>query len=433
MDIHALYENKLTSPEYIAAQIQPGWSCCSDLGTANPPAILSALGARAAEGALTGCTFHTLMDLYPLGVLSPEASKGITPISWFSGSGMRAAINDGHADIMPAYYRDMPSLFQKYVNVDALILTAAPMDKHGNLSLGMVASNVEALLSKAQHIYLEINPHMPRVLSAPTVHISQVTALCENDFALPLIASAKADDVSVCIGEIIANEVPDRATIQLGIGAIPDAVGLALKCKHGLGIHTELFTESMVDLIECGAVTNEHKPIHQRKSVATVTFGSKRIYDFIDDNPTFLLLPVDYVNDPAVIASHPNFISVNSALEVDFFGQVCAESIGTRHFSGSGGQADYVRGAIQSKGGKSFIAFPSTAKGGTVSRIKPILTPGAIVTTGKNDVDNIVTEYGIAALRGKSLSQRVKALISIAHPNFRDELTYAAKKQNILI
>ena len=189
----------------------------------------------------------------------------------------------------------------------------------------------------------------------------------------------------------------------------------------------------MVELIECGAVTNEKKPLYRGKSVATLTFGSQRIYDYIHENPAFLMLPVDQVNDPAIIAQHPNFISVNAALEVDLFGQVCAESMGTRHVSGTGGQADYVRGATHSKGGKSFIAFPSTAKGGTVSKIRPTLTPGAIVTTSKNDVDCIVTEYGIAKLRGRPLSERVKALIAIAHPDFRDELTAAAKKQNIII
>lgn len=222
-------------------------------------------------------------------------------------------------------------------------------------------------------------------------------------------------------------------TVQLGIGAIPEAVGLALKGKHNLGIHTELLTDSMVELVECGAVTNACKPIYRGKTVATLAFGSERVYRYIDNNPAVMMLPVDSVNDPAVIARHPNFISVNGALEVDFFGQVCAESMGTRHVSGSGGQADYVRGATQSSGGKSFIAFPSTASGGKISRITPTLTPGAIVTTSKNDVDYIVTEYGMAKLRGKSLSQRAKALIAIAHPNFREELTCQAKRQNIII
>ena len=273
---------------------------------------------------------------------------------------------------------------------------------------------------------------MPRSLSAPVIHLSQVTALCECDYPLPVSAPPVVDEVSALIGGAIADEVPDGATLQLGIGAVPDAVGMALKDKHDLGIHTELLTDSMIELIECGAITNARKPIHRGKSVATFAFGSKRIYDYIDDNPAVELLPVDYVNDPKVIARHPDFISVNAAVEVDFFGQVCAESLGSRHLSGTGGQVDYVRGAVESDGGKSFIAFPSTARGGEVSRIRPTLTPGSIVTTSKNDVDYIVTEYGIAHLRGRTLSQRTRALIAIAHPKFRDELTFEAKKAGIL-
>lgn len=428
-----IYLKKRLSPAQISEQLQPGWTCCTDIAAAIPPAIINALGDRAATGDLHGVTLHTMLDLVSLEALSPDATQDITPVSWFSGGRLRTAINEGRADIMPCYYRDMPQLFRDHVEVDAFFAAVSPMDEHGYFSVGVVGSNSEVLIRKAKHIYLEVNKFMPRAISAPMIHISQVTALCENDAPLPIMPPPVIDDISGIIGGIIAEEVPNGATLQLGIGAVPEAVGIALKSKHDLGIHTELFTDSMVELIECGAVTNDKKPLHRGKTVATLAFGSQRIYDFIHENPSFLFMPVDYVNDPAVIAQHPNFISINAALEVDFFGQVCAESMGTRHVSGSGGQVDYVRGATQSAGGKSFIAFPSTAKGGTISRIAPTLTPGAIVTTSKNDVDYIVTEYGLAKLRGRTLSQRVKALISIAHPNFRDELTFQAKKQNIII
>ena len=327
----------------------------------------------------------------------------------------------------------MPSLFRDYVEVDALFATVSPMDEEGWFTTGATASNSEALIQKAKRIYLEVNANMPTSVSGPKVHISQVTALCENTLPLPVTSAQEIDELSKTIAGYIAEEVCNEATIQFGIGAIPEAVGFGLKDKRDLGIHTELLTDCMVELVECGVVTNAKKPINTGKTVATLAFGSERIYKYIDKNPSVAMLPVDYVNNPATIAQHPNFISVNSGLEVDFFGQVCAESMGTRHVSGSGGQVDYVRGAVQSKGGKSFIAFPSTAKNDTISRITPTLSPGAIVTTSKNDVDHIVTEYGVAKLRGKTLSQRVKALISIAHPKFRDELTFAAKKQNILI
>ena len=239
--------------------------------------------------------------------------------------------------------------------------------------------------------------------------------------------------MSLTICGLIAEEICDGACIQLGIGAIHDATGMALKQKHDLGIHTEMFTDSMVELIECGAVNNSRKQINRGKSVTTFAFGSKRIYDFIDDNPGIEILPVDYVNDPNVICRNDNMISINAAVEVDLWGQVCAESVGTKHLSGTGGQVDYVRGACQSKGGKSFIAFASTAKGGTVSKIQPILTPGGVCTTSKNDVDCIVTEYGIARLRGRPLSERAKQLISIAHPDFRDQLSFEAKKRGMMI
>lgn len=433
MDYHAEHKERLFSPSDIAAQIQSGWSCVTDIAASIPPALMDALGERAKAGDLKDITLHTMLDLWPISALSPEAAGGITPVSWFSGSGLRNAVREGRADIMPCYYRDMPSLFEEYVEIDALFCAVSPMDEHGYFSAGVVGSNTEVLFRKAKHIYLEVNVNMPRVLTAPMIHISQVTALCEHTAALPVNPPPVIDNVSQTIGGLIAEEIPNGATLQLGIGAVPEAVGLALRDKHDLGIHTELFTDSMVELIQCGAVTNDRKPLHRGKSVATLTFGSQRIYDFIHNNPSFLMLPVNQVNQPSIIAQHPNFISVNAALEVDFFGQVCAESMGVQHMSGSGGQVDYVRGAIQSKGGKSFIAFPSTAKNGEISRIRPFLTPGAIVTTSKNDVDYIVTEYGVAKLRGKTLGQRTKALIGIAHPNFREELTFEAKQRNIII
>ena len=289
------------------------------------------------------------------------------------------------------------------------------------------------MIDKAKRIFVEVNDNTPRAVCGAQLHINQITGLVENSFELPTLPPAKLDETSITIGNLIAEQIQDGSCIQLGIGAIPDAVGLALKQKHDLGIHTEMFTSSMVDLIECGAVNNSKKQIHRGVSVTTFAFGSKAINDYIDDNPAIAIMPVDYVNNPEVICQNDNMISINSALEVDLFGQVCAESIGTKIMSGSGGQVDYVRGACQSKGGKSFIAFTSTAKGGTISKIKPILTPGAVVTTSKNDVDYIVTEYGLAHLRGEPLSSRVRQLIAIAHPDFRDELRFEAKKRGILI
>jgi len=433
MDINNAYQEKRSSPVQIAAQVMSGWSCCADIGLAIPYEIYGAIGARARSGNLSNVTIHTILDTKPLCFYEEDIRAALTGVSWFSGGGARKAIAGGYGDIMPSYYKDMPALFTDYVNMDAYFAVVSPMDKHGYFSTGCSGSNSFAMISKAKHIYLQVNKNMPRALSAPMIHISQVTALCEVDETLAELPATKLDQTSRTIGGLIAEEIPDGGTIQLGIGAIPDAVGLALKDKHNLGIHTEMFTDSMVELLACGAANNSLKPLHRGKTVAAFAFGSRRMYDYIDDNPAVEMLTVDYVNDPATIARHPNFRSVNAALEVDFFGQICAESIGTRHISGTGGQLDYVRGANASAGGKSFIAFPATVMNETVSKIVPTLTSGAIVTTGKNDVDCIVTEYGIARLRGKTLNQRTKALIAIAHPKFRDELTFAAKKQNIMI
>lgn len=428
-----LYQEKLTTPEGVAAQIKDGQHVFTDIALSQPKAILDAIGQRAQQGCLSDVSLSTVMDIYPMACFQPEPPAGLDAISLFCGAGARRAAGVGHCDILPGCYRDFPRIIRENRKVDVFCVAVSPMDRNGYFSLGTVASISQTLIEKADVLLLEVNEHIPYSLSAPVIHISQVTALCENNMPLLVLKPAELDEVSLKIGGLIANEVRDGSTLQLGIGAIPDAVGLALREKHNLGIHTEMFTDSMVELIQCGAVDNSRKPIHRGRSVATFAFGSQRIYDFIDHNRAIEILPVDYVNDPAVIAQHPDFVSVNAALEVDFFGQVCAESIGTYQVSGTGGQMDYVRGAVLSPGGQSFIAFPSTAKGGTVSRIVPTLTPGAIVTTSKNDVDNIVTEYGIARLRGRTLRERTENLIAIAHPKFREELRYEAKKRNILI
>lgn len=307
------------------------------------------------------------------------------------------------------------------------------MDKHGYFSCGMSGAEIAALKTKASIILLDVNDKMPRVMGNNFIHISQVTALCESSRELLTLEAAPLTDMDKKIGQMIADEVPDGATIQLGIGGIPNAVGVLLQDKHDLGIHTEMFTDSMVDLINCGAVTNMKKPVNVGKTIATLAWGTKKMYDYMDDNPAFEMHPVDYTNDPYVIGMHDNFISVNACVEIDLFGQVCAESLGTLHYSGSGGQVDYVRGANLSKGGKGFIAMTSTAKNGTISKIKPVLTPGSIVTTPKNEVDFLVTENNIVRLKGQTASERAKMIISLAAPEFREELEFEAKKMNLII
>ena len=430
----ALYNEKRSSAQELAARVEDGWLIGMDAAVAMTATLMSDLAQRAKAGELKGVRIQTLMDVYPLEYLQDESLLGkITSEAWFSGGGSRKAVNAGYGDVIPNYYRDIPGLIRANYDYDLFCIQVSPMDKHGYFSLSTVSSYSPAMIEKARRVFLEVNPQQPRAVCGAQIHISQVDGLIEVDHALAVLPPTRIDPVSEAIGGLIAEQIPDGACIQLGVGAIPDAVGLALKSKHDLGIHTEMFTDSMVELIACGAVNNSKKQIHRGQSVTTFAFGSQRIYDYIDDNPGIAFLPVDYVNDPAVICRNDNVISINAALEVDLWGQVCAESVGTKHMSGTGGQVDYVRGACQSKGGKSFIAFSSTAKGGAISKIKSALTPGAAVTTSKNDVDYVVTEFGVAHLRGEPLSSRAHQLIAIAHPDFRDELRFEAKKRGILI
>ena len=428
------YRSKLTSADALALRVESGWTLGMDAALAQTPAIMSALAERAGRDELRGVKIQTLLDVYPFEFYADNVLSGkLNGVSWFSSAGARKAVNGGYADFIPAYYRDIPGLIRSFYEYDAFCVSVSPMDKHGYFSLSTTSSYSQAMMSKAKRVFVEVNQYQPRAVCGLQIHVSQVDAIVEHDAPLPELPPVKLDEISLTIGNLIAEQIPDGACIQLGIGAIPDATGMALKTKHDLGIHTEMFTGSMVELIACGAVNNSKKQIHPGKSVTTFAYGSKRIYDYIDDNPAIEILPVDYVNDPNVICRNDNMISINAALEVDLWGQVCAESVGTKHMSGSGGQIDYVRGACQSRGGKSFIAFSSTAKNGTISKIKPILTPGAVCTTSKNDVDCIVTEYGIAKLRGRSLAERARQLIAIAHPDFRDELAFEAKKRGIMI
>ena len=399
-DIQTLYKEKLTDAAELASRVESGWLIGMDNAISQPRDFINAVCDRAKNGELSGVWVQTMLDSYPYAFYEDDSLNGkVNGISWFSSAGSRKAVNGGWADFVPGYYRDMPGHIRASWDYDAVAISVSPMDSHGYFSLSCTSSYAEALLDKTKRVFLEINRQLPRAVRGTQIHISRVDALYEADYTLPVLPPAKLDETSNVIGGYIAELIPDGACIQLGIGA----------------------------------VNNSKKQIHRYRSVTTFAFGSQRIYDYVNDNPAIEILPVDYVNDPAVICRNDNMISINAALEVDLWGQVCAESIGTKHVSGSGGQVDYVRGACQSKGGKSFIAFPSTAKGGTISKIAPILTPGAIVTTSKNDVDYIVTEFGVAHLRGESLASRAKQLIAIAHPNFRDELTFEARKRGIMV
>ncbi len=340
----------------------------------------------------------------------------------FTGGPTRKAVNEGRADYIPCFFSELPKLFrEKYLTVDTALIMVSPPDNQGYMSFGLSVDYTLQAAASARTVIAEVNPRMPRTLGS-RIHVSEVDFLVETDYPPIEIQIPEITEVEKQIGGNVASLIPDRANLQLGIGAIPDAVLQFLTEKKDLGIHSEMFSDGILDLYEKGVVTNKYNNLNPGKFVATFLMGTRKLYDFVHNNPSVIMKPVDYTNNLFVAGRLNNLISINSALEVDLYGQVCADMIGSRQFSAVGGQADFVRAASHSPGGKSIIAFPSTSKGGSISRIVARLKAGACVTTSRNDVDYIITEYGIAALKGKSNIQRAEALIAIAHPLFRDEL-----------
>lgn len=341
----------------------------------------------------------------------------------FVGGNSREAVASGRADYTPCFFNEVPSLFKDGVlPVDVALIQVSTPDKHGYCSYGLSCDYTKPAAEVAQTVIAEVNDKMPRVSGENFIHISDIDYIVKtsndpHEIPLPNIGQKEK-----LIGENCAKLIDDGSTLQLGIGAIPDAVLLFLNDKKDLGIHTEMFSDGILDLVKSGVINNSKKTLHKGKMISTFLMGSKKLYDFVDNNPTVELHPVDYVNSPAVIMQNDNIISINSCIQVDLMGQVVSETIGLKQFSGVGGQVDYVRGASMARGGKSIIAIPSTASKDTVSRIVPFITPGSAVTTSRNDVHFVVTEYGIANLKGKTLKQRAKELINVAHPKFRDEL-----------
>lgn len=434
-NVREMYQAKKMSPMEVAQFVKSGDICACPSCICGPTVICDAVGDRARNGELTGVVHNaTLASDVGAPYLDPALRGKYDYVSWFTGGAGRKAIQQGQATYRPCHYSNMPRYWREVMpGLDVFYSKVSPMDEHGYFSMPMGSADGCAMRDVAKMILLEVNENMPRTLGDCFIHISQVTALCETSYEISTLPAGPLTETDKQIGRFIVDEVPDGATFQLGIGGIPNAVGALLKDKKDLGIHTEMFTDSMVDLIECGAVTNMKKAINRGKNIATLAWGSRKMYDFMDNNPAYEMHPVDYTNNPNVIAQHDNFVSVNACVEIDLFGQVSAESIGTVHYSGSGGQLDFVRGTNQSKGGKAFIAMASTTKGGTISKVKATLTPGAIVTTPKNDVDFLVTEQNIVRLKGHTASDRAKMIISLAAPEFREELEFEAKKMNLII
>lgn len=356
----------------------------------------------------------------------PQYKDNFRINSLFVSQNIRQAVNDGRGDYIPVFLSEIPRLFrQNILPIDVALVHVSPPDKHGYCSVGVSVDVVIAAIKSAKRVIAQINPQMPRTLGDGIVHQSIFDASYVVDQPLPEITNPTLSESAMRIGAYVAELVDNGATIQTGIGAIPDAVLASLTNHKELGMHTEMFSDGLLSLIEKGVMTNQHKKKHRDKTVTSFVLGSRKLYDFVDNNPSVAFLNIDYVNDASVIRQNPKVTAINSAVEIDLTGQVCSDSIGTYHYSGVGGQIDFMRGAALSEGGKPIIALPSVTTKGE-SRIAPLLKPGAGVVTTRAHAHYVVTEYGVAYLYGKNLRQRAKALIDIAHPNHREKLEKAA-------
>ena len=426
------YRHKVTSAERAVSCVRSGEHVWVHGGCNNPEELIQALVARADE--LRGVEVTHILTFGSAEHADPRYSGSFRHRSLFTGTNVRQAVNDGRADWVPVFLSEIPGLVRSgTIPVDVAFLHISPPDEHGFCSYGVGVECTKAAAETARTVVALVNRRMPRSLGDSFIHVSRLTQVVEIDRPIiELPQCTQVGEVAQAIGRNVADLIENGSTLQMGIGEIPDAVLLFLKEKRDLGIHSEMFSDGVVELFEAGVITGEAKTLHKGKIVAGFVLGSKRTFDFIDNNPFVDFHPTDYVNDPFVIAQNDRMVAINSAIAVDLTGQVCADSMGRSIYSGVGGQVDFVRGASRSRGGKPIIALPSTAKEGTISRICDTLVPGSGVVTSRADVHYVVTEYGVANLHGRSLRERAQALIACAHPRFREELECAAKKRKLL-
>ncbi len=424
------YKSKLATAEQAVSLIKSGDKIYTSGNAAAPYVLVQALAHRKNE--LKDVSVFNLLLLGEDPLSKPEMRGHFRRKSLFVGPADREAVNEGRADYYPIFLYEIPGLFRAHVQLEVAVIHTSLPDEHGFVSLGVESIATKAAAETAKVVIAQVNEKMPRVLGDCFLHVSRLSKIVEVSEALPTLAPKPFSDVENQIARHITTLIDDRATLQLGIGGIPDAVLALLKGKKDLGIHTEMVSDGVMRAIEDGIVTNAYKSLHPGKVIATFILGSERLYAYSHNNPIFELHQVDYTNDPFVVARNDNIVAINSALEVDLTGQVCSDSIGYTIYSGFGGQVDFTRGAARAKGGKPIIALSSTAKNGQLSRIVPHLKEGAGVVTSRGDVHYVVTEYGIAYLHCRNLQERAKALINIAHPNFREELERFAKAKRYL-
>ena len=423
MNLKSITMNYVSGEEAVKV-VKPGDRVFVHGGAATPHYLLNKLSERSEE--LWNVEIVSISMQGDAVIADKRYNKSFRINSLFVSQNIRAAVNEGRADYVPIFLSEIPILFRRNIlPIDVAFVQVSPPDKHGFCSLGVSVDIAGTAVKTAKYVIAQVNPRMPRTLGDGMVNIETFDAVVYHESDLPEVVCSDLNAISKRIGNYCAELVEDGATLQMGIGAIPDAVLASLGDHTELGVHTEMFSDGIIPLIEKGVITNQHKRKYRGKTVTSFLLGSRKLYDFVDDNPSVVVLNVDYVNDTAIIRTNPKVTAINSAIEVDITGQVCSDSIGTYHYSGVGGQMDFMRGAALSEGGKPIIALPSiTAKG--VSRISPFLKEGAGVVTTRAHAHYIVTEYGIAYLYGKNMRQRAKELIRIAHPNHREALEKAA-------
>lgn len=411
-------------PEDVLGLIGDGDDLIVPLANGEPVTVLDAIEANASS--LDGVRVHQMHALHDRPYIHGAMREHLLHVSYFLSPVTRPAFHARACELVPNNFSEVPRLLRETTRCSVVLAAAAPMDRHGYFSLGTNCDYVGPFIGRVP-FFLEVNARMPRTFGRNQLHVSQVAGWTEVDRPLVELPASEPAGVDHAIAHNVVDRIPDGATLQVGIGSIPNALLSALTDHRDLGVHTELLSDSLIDLIERGVVTGTRKRLNPGKIVTTFALGTQRLYDFLHENPAIEFLPVDYVNDPRVIAEEDCFVSINATSEVDLVGQCASETVAGRYWSSSGGQADFARGAMYSARGLAFIVLPSTAANGDVSRINATLTPGSMVTTMKNTVDHIVTEYGIADMRGRSISQRAEALIAIAHPRFRDALTEQAR------
>ena len=431
MSTQTQYLQKRMSAAEAVGVVMNGDTVVVPTAVGEPPALLTALSGARRE--FRNVRISQILPVRKYGYFDPETISHIEHVAYFFSGISRAGGQEGWSDFISANFSELPELIgRKLLPADVVLSMASPMDAHGFFSLSLAPDYTMAAIAQARAVVLEVNPNVPFANGNCHIHISQVTALTESEDALLEVGLPKIGPVQEAIGKYVADMIPDGATLQIGYGGIPDAVVMQLTHKHDLGVHTEMIGDGIMTLVEAGAVTNRKKNHLPGKMVGTFALGSKKLYEFLHRNPAVEMHPVNFTNDPYLAGRNDNLHAINATMQIDFMGQCGSESLGFAPYSGTGGQTDFVRAANRSNGGKAFIVLPSTAKTDTISRIVPVLSPGTHVSTSKNDINYVVTEYGVAQLRGKTARQRCEALITIAHPNFRAELRESARRMKLL-